>query len=205
MFIGLTGGIASGKNFIASLFKEKGFYVLDADEVTRLLMSKGRAAYNEIINSFGAEILSENNEIDRGRLREKIVNDTNMRRLLENIIHPKVDEYSKKWYGAVRGKDDKAVCIYHAPLIIEGGYAGKFDAVILIYAGRDTQIDRLKKRGFPPLEDGIKFIDAQMSYEDKLAYADYVIDNDSDADNAKKEVERVFNLIKIFEYTKRKK
>ena len=204
MRIGLTGGIASGKNYIASLFEQKGCHILDADEVSRLVIEPGGLAYDKVIAAFGSDITGPDGQIDRKALRTLVVNNPDRLRQLESIIHPAVSEYFRKWSGEILGKDSKAIVIYHAPLLIEAEAYKQFDAVILIYASEKTQFKRLKERGYPPYEDALKLMQSQMPYAEKLKYASYVIDNDSSQENACKEVDRIYNLLQIRSYTDKK-
>jgi dephospho-CoA kinase len=197
MKIGLTGGIASGKNFVASLFEKLGCYTLDADEASRAVMRPDGAAYPQVVAAFGESILSNSGEIDRSALRELVVADNAALKALEKIVHPAVAAYSDKFYRSIKGKDDKAIFIHHAPLLIEAGGIERYDAIILIYCPEETQLERLKARGYPPYSDGVKLMHAQMSYEDKLKHAHHVIDNSGTMEQTKAEVERVHALLQM--------
>lgn len=205
MKVGLTGGIASGKNFIAGLFAEKGCYSLDADDVSRTVTAKGGLAYEAVIDAFGKGVLTPDGDIDRKKLREIVVEDKEKLKLLESIVHPAIAKYADKWSGEIKGRDDKAIIIYHAPLLLEAGGADKHDAIVVIWCSEKTQLARLKARGYPPYEDAVKLMKSQMPYEEKLKYADFVIDNNGSEEDARGEVDRVYNLLKIFNYADKHK
>lgn len=198
-YLGLTGGIATGKSTIAKFFEELGCYTIDADHISRIVMAKGGSAYLDIIRNF-PDILDNNKEIDRNKLRNIVFNDQNKRLLLESIVHPKILEYEKKVVGEIKGKDDKGIIITHAALIIEKGTYDRFDGVILVYLDKETQIKRIIQRDKISEDEAKRIIDSQMSYEEKLKYADFVIDNSKDLIYTKNEVKRVFELIKKINY-----
>ncbi|MDR2885084.1 MAG: dephospho-CoA kinase [Deferribacteraceae bacterium] len=202
MKIGLTGGIATGKNFVATLFADKGCYTLDADEVSRIVMRSDGAAYPHIVESFGESILATDGEIDRASLRKVVSSDIDKLHHLESIVHPAVAKYSDKFYRSIKGRDDKAIFVHHAPMLLEAGGASFYDVIVLIYCPKEVQLERLQKRGYPPYEDAIRLMNRQWSYEEKLKYAHHIIDNSGLMEETKAEVERVYNIIKLMRRAK---
>ncbi|MCA1927834.1 MAG: dephospho-CoA kinase [Calditerrivibrio sp.] len=198
-YLGLTGGIATGKSTIAKFFEELGCYTIDADNISRIVMAKGGSAYKDIIENF-PDVLDDNGEINRGKLKKIVFNDQNKRLLLESIVHPKILEYEKKLVGEIKGKDDRGIIITQAALIIEKGTYNRFDGIILVYLDKDTQIKRVVQRDNISEDEAKRIIDAQMSYEEKLKYANFVIDNSKDLIYTQNEVKRVFELIKKINY-----
>jgi len=199
-YLGLTGGIASGKSTVGRLFEKLGAFVIDADEISRSVMKKGGAAYSDIIYHFGESILDKNGEIDRKKLKEIVFNNPDEKKKLEEITHPKILQYEKQLVSEFKSKNDKDLIITQAALIIEKGTYTRFDGVILIYLDEKNQLERLLKR------DGIdealakKIIDSQMSFDEKLKYATFVIDNSGTIENTEREVRRVFELINKINY-----
>ncbi|MEC9491769.1 dephospho-CoA kinase [Flexistipes sp.] len=200
MYLGLTGGIASGKNTVAKMFSSLGAYTIDADEISREVMSSGHKTYDKIVENFGRDILKENNEIDRKALRKIVFDNAEKRQLLESIVHPAILEEEKKRVGEIKGRDDKAIIITHAALIIEKGTFERFDGVIVVYAEREQQITRLIKRDSISREYAEKIISSQMPLDEKVKYADFIIDNTGTPEDTKQDVLRVFNAIKIYKY-----
>lgn len=198
-YFGLTGGIATGKSTIAKFFEELGCYTIDADHISRIVMAKSGSAYLDIIKNF-PDVLDNNEEIDRIKLRNIVFNDQNKRLLLESIVHPKILEYEKKIVGEIKGKDDSGIIITQAALIVEKGTYSRFDGIILVYLDKETQIKRVTQRDKISEDEAKRIIDSQMSYEEKLKYADFVIDNSKDLMYTKNEVKRVFELIKKINY-----
>lgn len=199
--LALTGSIACGKNYIAALFEEKGCFTIDADEISRIVMRKGGLAYEGILSAFGSSVLFSDGEIDRATLRSIVTDNADKRLLLESIVHPAIAEHSKSIAKEIAQKNPNGIILYHAPLIIESGNFSGYDTLILVWCSRQTQLKRLKERGYPPYGDALKLLDAQLPHEEKLKYAHHVINNDSDEANARQEVDRVYNLLKMFEHT----
>lgn len=198
--IGMTGGIGSGKNQVADIFNQLGFYTIDSDISSRKVMEKGEAAYEKIVSFFGSDILDENDNILRKKLGDIVFNDKAKLKTLENIVHPAIYEYEKKERSKIYGKDDKAVVITHAALIIESGSIDKYDALIVISCPDELQVERVMQRDNFSEEKARNIVAHQMPNEERLKYADFIIDNSSTLDDLYNEVKRVYNLITQINY-----
>ena len=198
--IGMTGGIGSGKNQVADIFNQLGFYTIDSDISSRKVMEKGEAAYEKIVSFFGSDILDENDNILRKKLGNIVFNDKAKLKTLENIVHPAIYEYEKKERSKIYGKDDKAVVITHAALIIESGSIDKYDALIVISCPDELQVERVMQRDNFSEEKARNIVAHQMPNEERLKYADFIIDNSSTLDDLYNEVKRVYNLITQINY-----
>lgn len=198
--IGMTGGIGSGKNQVADIFNQLGFYTIDSDISSRKVMEKGEAAYEKIVSFFGSDILDENDNILRKKLGDIVFNDKAKLKTLENIVHPAIYEYERKERSKIYGKDDKAVVITHAALIIESGSIDKYDALIVISCPDELQVERVMQRDNFSEEKARNIVAHQMPNEERLKYADFIIDNSSTLDDLYNEVKRVHNLITQINY-----
>lgn len=198
--IGMTGGIGSGKNQVADIFNQLGFYTIDSDISSRKVMEKGEAAYEKIVSFFGSDILDENDNILRKKLGDIVFSDKAKLKTLENIVHPAIYEYEKKERSKIYGRDDKAVVITHAALIIESGSIDKYDALIVISCPDELQIKRVMQRDNFSEEKARNIVAHQMPNEERLKYADFIIDNSSTLDDLYNEVKRVHNLITQINY-----
>ena len=197
---GLTGGIACGKSKVADIFHELGFYTIDSDEVSRKVMEKGEIAYQKIVDYFGSDILDSNGEIIRKKLGSIVFNDKDKLKVLEEIVHPAIFDYEKKLRSQIYGKDDKAVIITHAAKMIESGSFAHYDALIVVTADKNIQLERLIKRDNITIQQAEKILDNQLSNDERLKFAVFIIDNSSDLDNLYTEVKRVYNLINQINY-----
>lgn len=198
--IGMTGGIGSGKNQVADMFNQLGFYTIDSDISSRKVMEKGEAAYEKIVSFFGKDILDENEDILRKKLGDIVFNDKEKLKTLENIVHPAIYEYERKERSKIYGRDDKAVVITHAALIIESGSIDKYDALIVISCPDELQVKRVMQRDNFSEEKARNIVSHQIPNEERLKYADFIIDNSSTLDDLYKEVKRVHNLITQINY-----
>ena len=198
--IGMTGGIGSGKNQVADIFNQLGFYTIDSDISSRKVMEKGEAAYEKIVSFFGSDILDKNGSILRKKLGDIVFNDKAKLKTLENIVHPAIYEYERKERSKIYGKDDKAVVITHAALIIESGSIDKYDALIVISCPDELQVERVMQRDNFSEEKARNIVAHQMPNEERLKYADFIIDNSSTLDDLYNEVKRVHNLITQINY-----
>lgn len=192
MIAGLTGGIASGKSTVSSIFRSFGVEIADAD-ITAKKISEREDVIQEIGKIFGKDVLSAEGQIDRVKLKEVVFSDKNKLIQLNNIIHPKVMEEFKKIKENTPKND---IIIFDIPLLFEAGMDKMCDTVILVYADRETQIERIKARDGVSRELAEKIIDAQMSLEDKKEKSDIHIENNGTQEELKKKVEDIYRKLK---------
>ncbi|PLX67527.1 MAG: dephospho-CoA kinase [Denitrovibrio sp.] len=200
MYVGLTGNIASGKSTAAEYFEKLGCYSIDADQISRIVMQPDQPAYLKIVELFGEDVLAEDKTPDRSAIRKIVFEQPEMRRELEKIVQPAILEYERKEVGRIKGRDDKAIIITQAAVTVEAGSQDRFDRLIVVYVDPAVQLERVMARDSISKEDAQKIIDAQMSIEEKLKHAHFVIDNSGDLANLKSEVERIYELIKLTKY-----
>jgi dephospho-CoA kinase len=193
--IGLTGGIASGKTTVAKILADLGAAVVDADALSREVVEPGRDAWKEIVEAFGAEVLQSDGSLDRQKLRATIFNNPGARKQLESIIHPRVRALAEERIRqhAAAGYE---VVVYVVPLLFEGNLHEWLRPVVLIACDVAIQKQRLQQRDRLSAEAAQKHIDAQMSLEEKRRLADYVVENNGDLENLKRQVEAVLQKIK---------
>lgn len=198
--IGMTGGIGCGKNKVAEMFNQLGFYTIDSDVSSRKVMEKGEPAYEKIVSVFGESILDEQGNILRKKLGHIVFNNKEKLKMLENIVHPAIYKYEKKERSKIFGRNDKAVVITHAALIIESKSIDKYDALIVISCPDEIQVKRVMQRDNFSEEKARNIVSHQIPNEERLKYADFIIDNSSTLDDLYKEVKRVHNLITQINY-----
>ena len=174
--IGLTGGIASGKTTVCDLFRELSVEIIDADVISHELSKKGGAAFEEIIEAFEDEIIGNDGELDRKKLRSIVFNDNTKKKILEGIIHPKVLLSINEKIKASQSD----YLIISVPLMIETGMNAMMDRVLLIDCNVETQIERLSQRDQSSREEAIKIIESQASIESKRELSDDRIINNNE-------------------------
>ena len=172
--IGLTGGIASGKTTVSDCFKKLGTKVIDADVISHEVTEPSGSAFEEILSEFGSEILDENGLINRKKMRAIIFDDQSQKKILEEIIHPKVrDEMFKRI-----NKSDDHYLIVSVPLLVETGMNRIMDRTLLVDCSEDTQIKRLMHRDKITLNEARAILKNQSSRSDRKKIADDLIVNE---------------------------
>lgn len=194
--IGLTGSIATGKSTVSNYLKEKGYKVIDADQITHELMRKGNVNYIQIVKYFGCKILDENEEIDRKKLSKMVFSDKNELKKLNYLTHPNIFNKIKK---TIEISDEKIIFLDIA-LLIEFIRDEKWnihlDEIWLVYVDRNLQFERLKKRNNFSEEEANIRIDAQMKIDEKIKYANFILYNDR---NLEYLYEQIDERLKIYE------
>ena len=173
--IGLTGGIASGKTTVSDCFKKLGTQVIDADIISHEVTEPSGSAFEEILSEFGSEILDENGLINRKKMRAIIFNDPSQKKILENIIHPKVRD---EMFQRINKSDDHYL-IVSVPLLVETGMHQIMDRNLLVDCSKDTQIERLMNRDKITLNEARAILKNQASRSDRKKIADDLIVNEN--------------------------
>ncbi len=176
IFVGLTGGVATGKTTVANMFRRCGAVVIDADELARQVVTPGKPAWRDIVRTFGKQILKPDRTINRHALGAIVFHDKKKLRRLERIIHPRVAREQARLTKQAARKDPKAVVVYDVPLLFEAGIDKRVDKIIVVTADRDTQVARLKKRNGLTRAEALRRIKSQMPMSKKRRFADYVVD-----------------------------
>lgn len=189
MRIGLTGGVASGKSSVSCILRELGAVVIDADHLAREVVAKGTPGLQRVVEAFGPEVLTADGELDRPRVGAIVFADEDQRRVLEAIVHPLVFERIVALEEAASEAD---LVVHDIPLLAESGRADTFDAVIVVDAPAEVQVERMvRDRGWTR-EEAESRIAAQASREDRRAVATYVIDNTGTREELEDRVREVF-------------
>lgn len=190
MRVGLTGGIASGKSTVSSILRELGAVVIDADQIAREVVAKGTPGLAAVVEAFGPEMLTPDGELDRPRMGALVFGDEAARRRLEGIVHPLVFERYAELETAAPAD---AIVVHDIPLLVESGRAEEFDAVIVVDAPEEIQLERMvRDRGWTE-EEGRSRIAAQASREQRRAVATYLIENTGTREDLRRAVVDVFD------------
>ena len=175
-FLGLTGGIATGKTTADGFFEKKNIPIIDADRVAHDLMQKNGASYTAIVDHFGASILNDEKEIDRKKLGKIVFGAPAKLNELNQITHPlirkaivlQMQNYQKK---------DTPLAILDVPLLFETHYDQLCDSVLVISADLSHQLARLQERNNLNKAQAMSRINSQMKLQEKEKLADFVVDN----------------------------
>lgn len=189
--IGLTGGIASGKSSVASLFAQLGAAIVDADQLAREAVQPGSAALAAIVRAFGPGILLPDGTLDRSALGAIIFADAAARQRLEQITHPAIKELALARLHALR-QSGTAVVFYMAPLLIEAGATDRVDEIWVVHVDPETQLKRLMARDQLSRTDALIRVASQMPLEEKRRQGRVVIDNSGSLAETKLQVEKIW-------------
>jgi dephospho-CoA kinase len=190
--IGLTGGIASGKSTVARMLLEMNIPVIDADIEARNVVEKGEKAYDQIVNVFGSDILTDTGEIDRTKLGSIVFHNENKRMQLNSIVHPAVRERMNIKKEKLLNEGHQMV-VLDIPLLFESRLTHMVEKTILVYVNEDIQLKRLISRNQLTQHEANARIQSQMPLKDKLQLADEVIDNNGTIENTKKQLILIIN------------
>ena len=174
MIIGLTGGIGSGKTAVSETFEKLGITVVDADLASRVVVEKGKPCLEEIAKHFGDDILNENDELNRAKLREIIFNSDSEKLWLESLLHPAIAEQIKDELNASKSP----YTILVSPLLLETNQRDFCDKVLVVDVPIELQMERTTKRDGVS-EDQVKsIIKSQINRDERLQLADEIIINE---------------------------
>ena len=174
MIIGLTGGIGSGKTAVSDTFEKLGITVVDADLASRVVVEKGKPCLEEIAKHFGDDILNENDELNRAKLREIIFNSDSEKLWLESLLHPAIAEQIKDELNASKSP----YTILVSPLLLETNQRDFCDKVLVVDVPIELQMERTTKRDGVS-EDQVKsIIKSQINRDERLQLADEIIINE---------------------------
>ena len=191
--IGLTGNIATGKSTVAKMLQELGATVIDADALVHELQRKGTATFDAIVAAFGPGILDRAGEIDRKALGSIVFADPAQLRVLEGILHPAVLIESMQRISEA----PTPVVVYEAIKLIEAGRAEMCDALWVVTARYEVQLERLMRDRKMSEAEARQRIDAQPPQSEKIRRATVVIDNSGTLPETRQQVEAAFRAIEL--------
>ncbi len=180
MVLGITGGIASGKTTVAQAFQALGAVVVSADVLAREIVRPGAKALQLIAEHFGRQVLHEDGTLNRQLMADMIFNDDQARRVLNGMTHPAIAALARtRLREAEQG--GAPLVIYDAPLLYEAGADRQVDKVLVVKVDAEVQLARLMARDGIDRQQALARIAAQMQQGEKIARADFVVDNSGTA------------------------
>ena len=192
MRVGLTGGVASGKSTVAAILVELGAVLIDADLLAREVVAPGTEGLRRVVEEFGPGVLGPDGALDRPALGAVVFADEAARRRLEAIIHPLVRRRAAELEAEA---STDGVVVHDIPLLVESGQAGSFDAVIVVDAPVETQVQRMVvERGWTRAEAEAR-VAAQATRAQRAAAATYLIDNTGNLEDLRQRVTEVFEKL----------
>jgi dephospho-CoA kinase len=196
--VGLTGGIASGKSTVRELLGRMGCHTIDADRLVADLYQPGQAGHDALVATYGRAILRDDQTIDRVKLANIAFSDPDEARKLNALIHPIVIDATEKWLGQI----EEGIAVVEATLMVESGGRHRYDRMVVVDVDPAVQVERGIARGLTR-EEVQRRIANQIPREERLRYADYVIDNSGDRAHLETETHRIYELLRRDHETQR--
>ena len=193
--IGLTGSIGSGKSTVSCFFEELGAVVIDADQVSRQVVEPGSPALKELTVTFGENILNPDGSLNRTLVAEIVFNSDEKRELLNSIIHPMIFNEINSTIGEYREKGTEIIILEAALILEKKGLIKLIDKLIVVSIDEETQKKRLEVRGDLPKEQINARINSQLTNNEKIKHADYIIDNNQDLVNTREQVRELWDKL----------
>ncbi len=200
MVIGLTGGIGTGKTTVSKKLRERGYPVIDLDNISREVI-KYPKVINKLVQNFGKEILLDEDaaiserEISRKKLGKIVFKDEKKVNILNSIMHPPI---LKKMREEVKEAEKKyAVVFVEVQLLFEINLEQEFDMTVLVYADRKTQLKRVSERDGRDEEEVLNILGSQMDIEIKRKKSSYIIENNLDLENLDREIDKFIEKLEI--------
>lgn len=194
MIIGITGSIGTGKSTVSNYLISKGYSVVDADKISKGAYNIGSNGYKAILEVFGEEILNSNGEVDRKKIKKIVFDNSNMLQRLNMAIHPIIINEIEKEIEILL--ESQNVVFLDAPLLIETELNKKVNKIIVVICDKNEQINRIIKRDKITADMAISIINSQMSIDEKLKFADYIVYNNSTIENLYSQVDEIILEIK---------
>jgi dephospho-CoA kinase len=192
--VGLTGGLAAGKSTVASFFRQLGAFHVDADLIAHALLAAGGGAVREVADRFGAKVVGADGGIDRKALAAIVFAAPRALADLNGIVHPKVRaEIAQRIADEESGAAPSPVALVDAALLVESGIHRDLDALIVVACSEATQVARAVARSGLTEAEARARVSAQAPLAEKLAAADYVIDNEGSLDETRRRVRAVWD------------
>lgn len=198
ILLGLTGGIASGKSTVSNMFRHIDIPVIDADNIARKVVMKGSPVISEIAINFGSGIINDDGSLNRKELGNIVFDNKERLEKLNDIIQPAIRNEILNDVSALRNNGHK-ICVVDIPLLFEFNYESMVDYIIVVYVNYDLQTKRLMERDNINKDEAIKRINSQISLEEKIKRADFLIDNSKTVTETKEQLMAILNKIYYLE------
>jgi dephospho-CoA kinase len=189
-WIGLTGGIGSGKSTVAKVLRSKGFAVIDADEMARRSVGPGSAALAEVVRAFGQKILNPDGSLDRKALGGMVFGNPSQLETLEKITHPAIQKLVLEERRRFES-EGRALAFYDIPLLFEKSLEALFDTIVVVDCPLPLRIQRVMRRDGLSEEEVRLRIARQHPLEEKEKRAHFVLINDGEEGHLEAQVQRM--------------
>ncbi len=193
--IAVTGSAGSGKSLVCKRFEHHGLHTLDCDVIARQVVEPGEKAFKQIVELFGPAVVQKGGFLDRSRLRQIIVDDPELRKKMEAVVHPQVLEKMVFQMEQADYEGKIKACAVEVPLLFETGMEKHFDLSIAVIADDTALLKRVSQRDNVAEKNVQKMLDAQMTQKEKEKRADYIIKNTGTNTELFESVDNLFHKI----------
>ena len=197
--VGLTGGLACGKSFVAQAFTALGCHLIEADELGHEVLLPGGEAYGDVVRDFGQGILSADGTINRKRLAAEVFGKPERLEALNQLVHPHVFRREQELINRLTKSDPHGIVIVVAAILIETGNYERFDRLILVECDERQQIERAMKRNHTDRKEVLARLSRQMPPAEKRKFAQYVIDTSGSKEETLRRVREVYDELRRIE------
>ena len=194
--VGLTGGLASGKSFVGQALADLGCHLIQADEIGHQVLAREGEAFGPVVAEFGPAILAPDGSIDRQRLAAEVFTRPERLAALTRLVHPPVIRRENELTARIAEREPEAIVVVEAAVMIEAGSHTRFDKMILAVCAQEQQVERAMLRDRITREKALARIGRQMPLEEKLKFADYVIDTSGDKAETLRQVREVYHQLR---------
>ncbi len=194
--VGLTGGLASGKSFVGNTLESLGCLLIRNDEVGHAVLEPGGEAYEGAVREFGTGILKADGTIDRRKLGQIVFRDAEKLNRLNALVHPPVRARTRELLEEFEGRHPDGIAIVEAAILVETGSYRDYAKLIVAVCGREQQIERAMARDGISREEVLERLSRQMPLEEKVKYADYVIDTSGSKENTLAQVRELYEKLR---------
>lgn len=191
MILGLTGGIGTGKSTVGKILQKKGYPVVDTDIISREVVQLPEIL-EKLQKEFGKEII-ENGKLNRNKLGQIVFKDKNKLNMLNSIMHPAI--LKKMWSDVEKLKKEYKHIFVDVPLLFEINIEKSFDKIVLVYANRNIQVNRIMLRDGKTKDEALNVINSQMDIEIKKEKSDYIIENENTLENLENNINNILEKI----------
>jgi dephospho-CoA kinase len=191
VYLGLSGGIGSGKSTVSKILSDLGAVVIDADVIAKEVLLPGTTGFESAVSTFGSTILDNEGTIDRKRLAKLVFENPKELSKLEAIVHPAVVSRVAEIRNSL---PESAVVVYDTPLMFEKQLQGQFDKVLMVVSDKELRRTRLLERGLE-LGDIEARMANQATDEQRVTIADFVIENNGSLESLREQVAKVWHQI----------
>jgi dephospho-CoA kinase len=194
--VGLTGGLACGKTFVAQTLSELGCHIIQADELGHAVLLPDGEAYRPVLAEFGDGVLDGRGFIDRRKLAASVFDDPEKLKKLSSIVHPAVARRQEQMVDELRKSDPAGIAVVEAAILVETGSYTRFDRLIVVACTERQQVERAMHRASYTREEVLARLSRQLPLEEKKRVAHYIIDTSGTKEHTVEQTRKVYQSLR---------